>query len=81
MRVLSQFGGGISNEIRDAVPEVEVVEVPTDGEVDPSIEGEVLLAMHRSATLPELASRGVRWVHNFGTGVDGFPPEVCVSTT
>jgi len=76
MKVLTQFGGGISAEIREAVPEVEVVEVPTEGEIDPSVEGEVLLAMHRSATLPELAFRGVRWVHNFGTGVDGFPQEV-----
>ena len=81
MRVLSQFGGGICTAVRDAVPEVEVVEVPTDGEVDPSVEGEVLLAMHRSATLPELASRGVRWVHNFGTGVDGFPQEVYAGRT
>ena len=81
MRVLSQFGGGIAAAVRDAVPEVEVVEVPTDGDVDPSVEGEVLLAMHRSATLPELASRGVRWVHNFGTGVDGFPQEVYAGRT
>jgi phosphoglycerate dehydrogenase-like enzyme len=81
MRVLSQFGGGISAAVREAVPEVEVVEVPTEGEVEPSIEGEVLLAMHRSATLPELASRGVRWVHNFGTGVDGFPPDVYAGRT
>ena len=81
MRVLCQFGGGICTAVRDAVPEVEVVEVPTDGEVDPSVEGEVLLAMHRSATLPELASRGVRWVHNFGTGVDGFPQEVYAGRT
>jgi len=81
VRVLSQFGGGISKEITDAVPEVEVVEVPTDGDVDPTVEGEVLLAMHRSATLPELASRGVRWVHNFGTGVDGFPQEVYAGRT
>ncbi len=81
MRVLSQFGGGISTAIREAVPEVEVVEVPTEGDIDPSVEGEVLLAMHRSATLPELASRGVRWVHNFGTGVDGFPQEVYAGRT
>jgi phosphoglycerate dehydrogenase-like enzyme len=81
VRVLSQFGGGIAEAVRDAVPDVEVVEVPTDGDVDPSVEGEVLLAMHRSATLPELASRGVRWVHNFGTGVDGFPPEVYAGRT
>jgi phosphoglycerate dehydrogenase-like enzyme len=81
VRVLTHFGGGIAAGIRDAVPEVEVVEVPTDGEVDPSIEGEVLLAMHRSATLPELASRGVRWVHNFGTGVDGFPQDVYAGRT
>jgi phosphoglycerate dehydrogenase-like enzyme len=59
-----------------AVPGVEVVEVPTEGVVDPGIAGDVLLAMHRSTALPELASRGVRWVHNFGTGVDGFPQEV-----
>jgi phosphoglycerate dehydrogenase-like enzyme len=81
VRVLCQFGGGICAAVRDAVPEVEVVEVPTDGDVDPSVEGEVLLAMHRSATLPELASRGVRWVHNFGTGVDGFPQAVYAGRT
>jgi phosphoglycerate dehydrogenase-like enzyme len=76
LTVLSQFGGGILAEIVAAAPEVDVVEVPVDGEVDPAVEGEVLLAMHRSAALPEIASRGVRWVHNFGTGVDGFPHEV-----
>jgi phosphoglycerate dehydrogenase-like enzyme len=76
VKVLSQFGGGIVDAIVEAVPEAEVIEVPADGVVDSSIEGEVLLAMHRSPTLPELASRGVRWVHNFGTGVDGFPRDV-----
>jgi phosphoglycerate dehydrogenase-like enzyme len=76
VKVLSQFGGGIRDAILESVPGVEVVEVPTEGVVDPAIQGEVLLAMHRSTTLPELASRGVQWVHNFGTGVDGFPQEV-----
>lgn len=76
MRVLSQFGGDILTAVRTAAPDVEVIEVPTEGEVDESVSGEVLLAMHRSGTLIELASRGVRWVHHFGTGVDGFPPEL-----
>jgi phosphoglycerate dehydrogenase-like enzyme len=76
MRVLTQLGGNIAAELRAAAPDVEVVEVPTDGEVDPAIRGDVLLAMHRSSTLIELASRGVQWVHHFGTGVDGFPTEV-----
>jgi phosphoglycerate dehydrogenase-like enzyme len=74
VKVLSQLGGAILADIRAAAPDDEVIEVPAKGEVDPSITGDVMLAMHRSETLLELASRGVRWVHMFGTGVDGLPP-------
>ena len=75
MRLLSQIGGGVAAEIRDQFPDVEVVEVPTEGDVDPALSGDALLAFHRTGNVIELARR-VRWVHLFGTGVDGLPREV-----
>jgi phosphoglycerate dehydrogenase-like enzyme len=76
MNVLSQFGGGVVAAVKAAAPEVNVIEVPMRGDVEPDVHGEVLLALHTSETLLELVSRGVRWVHAFGTGVDGMPKDV-----
>lgn len=76
VRVLTQFHGGVSDAIRAVSPDVEVVEIPMDGPVDPSVQGDVLLASHRSELLRDLDGRGIQWVHNFGTGVDGIPREV-----
>ena len=74
MRVLNQMGSRITTAIQAAVPDVEVVEVPWEGEL-PDVEADVLVTLHRSANLPELARR-VPWFHSFSTGVDGIPPEV-----
>lgn len=73
MRVLNQLGPMIAQGVREAVPEVEVVDVPLEGPVPPHPEGEVLLAMDRSPNVGELATRDVRWIHGFGTGVENFP--------
>jgi len=76
MRILTQMGGEVADAIRAAAPDAEVVVVPMTGPVPPEIEGQALVASHRADNLVELAGRGVEWIHFFGTGVDGMPPEV-----
>lgn len=57
-------------------PDVAFVEVPQQGEVAPDVHGDVLLTTaFGTETLVDTLSRGVRWVHTIGTGVDRFPVE------
>lgn len=81
MRILTQMGGGVADAIVAAAPDAEVVVVPLTGPVPPGIEGQALVASHRADNLIELAGRGVEWIHFFGTGVDGMPPEVLTGRT
>ena len=61
----------------DLASEVEVVPVPMTGAVDPAIRGDVLITTPTAVeTLPEVLTRGVRWVHLIGTGIDMFPLEL-----
>jgi phosphoglycerate dehydrogenase-like enzyme len=76
MRILTHLGGDIAEAIKAAAPDAEVVVAPLDGELPPDLRGEVLVATHRADNLVELCDRGVEWVHFFGTGVDGMPPEI-----
>jgi len=76
MRILTHMGGDIADAIQAAAPDAEVVVAPLDGELPPDLSGEVLVATHRADNLIELCDRGVEWVHFFGTGVDGMPPEI-----
>ena len=70
------MGGGVAEAIRAAAPSTDVVVVPLSGPVPDAVDGQVLVASHRADNLMELCGRGVEWVHFFGTGVDGMPPEV-----
>ncbi len=55
---------------------VELVALPAKGPIPEDVRGEVLLVGARSVPNMEAALRcGVRWVHVYGTGVDGFPFE------
>src|SRR6478609_3478444 len=63
-----------TRRIRERFPEVEVVEVPLEGELDPGLRGDALLCRPAAATTAELAGR-VQWVHNHGTGLDRLPDE------
>jgi len=55
-------------------PDVEVIAIPSEGSLDPAISGEVLVTYTWGApNLADVVSRGVRWVHTIGTGVDRFP--------
>jgi phosphoglycerate dehydrogenase-like enzyme len=74
--VLNQLGDRIGGEIAAAYPDVEVRTIGTGETLEDDAVGEVLLTSHFFAQdFPVLAERGVRWVHNFGTGVDKFPFE------
>lgn len=72
--VLVHFGGYGSDDIAAAVPSVQVIDVPMNGEVPPDVQGEVLLTPSGFVdNLPQVLDRGVQWVHEFGTGVDTAP--------
>jgi phosphoglycerate dehydrogenase-like enzyme len=74
MRVLTHIGGPMADQIRAAAPDVEVVEIPADGDLEPDVDGDVLFTIAwGTPNLEHVLSRGVRWVHTMGTGVDRFP--------
>ena len=74
VRVLTHMGGGIPKTITDAVPGVEVVVVKGEDDVPAGVEGEVLYTTAWGApNLEEVLTRGVKWVHTMGTGMDKFP--------
>jgi len=72
--VLCQLGGRIGETIAEAFPDVDVRSIGSGDALEDDARGEVLLTSHFfGQDLPVLVDRGVRWVHNFGTGVDQFP--------
>jgi phosphoglycerate dehydrogenase-like enzyme len=74
MRVLTHVGGDVTERLREALPEVEFVEIPLEGELEDGLTGDVLFTLAwGSHNLPEVLEREVRWVHTLGTGVDRFP--------
>jgi phosphoglycerate dehydrogenase-like enzyme len=71
--VLCQLGHQIADQVRTAFPGVEVRTIGSGPSLEDDATGDVLLTSFWSnADLPVLLDRGVRWVHNFGTGVDQF---------
>lgn len=53
---------------------VELVHVPSEGDVPADLQGDVLLTWAwGSPNVGELVERGVGWIHTIGTGVDRFP--------
>jgi phosphoglycerate dehydrogenase-like enzyme len=74
IRVLSHVGGQMAEDIGAAVPQAEVVVIPGEGELDEGVEGEVLFTTAwGTENMEHVLTRGVRWVHTLGTGVDKFP--------
>ena len=74
LRVLSHLPRASLDRLAGPLPDVEIVEVPMEGEPPPETRGEVLLTFAwGSPNLALLAERGVRWIHTIGTGVDRFP--------
>jgi phosphoglycerate dehydrogenase-like enzyme len=75
--VLVQVRESLVRRIADALPDADVVPIPSEGDLPADVRGEVLLTMAwGSANLADVLARGVRWVHALGTGVDRFPFEL-----
>ena len=74
LRVLCHLPDAFLESVRRELPQIEIVPIPTEGELPAELEGEVLLTgAWGSPNVAEAVKRGVRWVHAFGTGVDRFP--------
>ena len=74
VRILVQIREALARRIAEAVPDIEVVPIPSDGDLPPGVDGEILLTLPwGSPNLAQALGRGVRWVHALGTGVDAFP--------
>jgi phosphoglycerate dehydrogenase-like enzyme len=51
-----------------------MVPIPWEGDLPPGTRGDVLLTLPwGSPNLSSILTRGVRWIHALGTGIDGFP--------
>jgi len=58
-------------------PDIEVVPLPQEGAVPTDLDAEILLTLPwGTPNLGEILATGVKWVHAYGTGVNGFPFEV-----
>jgi phosphoglycerate dehydrogenase-like enzyme len=74
LRVLSHLAGDRLERVAREVSGVEVVSIPGEGSLAAGVAGEVLVTYTWGApNLAEVLSRGVRWIHTIGTGVDRFP--------
>jgi phosphoglycerate dehydrogenase-like enzyme len=75
LTILSHVGDAFVGQLpAELAARVEVVPIPTEGDLPAGVEGEVLLS--RPTVVPNFAhvlTRGVRWVHLIGTGIDEFP--------
>lgn len=68
VRAFARFAGDF--------PEVEFVQVPTEGEIPAGVHGVGLLTFTwGSPNLKDVLERGVRWIHTLGTGIDSFPTD------
>ncbi len=77
LRVLTWMPPEMTERVTSELEGVELVHVPARGPLPDDARGEVLLVGARGAPVMEEALRsGVRWIHVYGTGVDGFPIEL-----
>lgn len=77
VRVLAHVSSEILDRIVAGIPGVEMIEIPREGPIPEGVEGEVLLTFPwGTPNAGEAVSRGVRWIHTIGTGVDRFPMEI-----
>ncbi len=76
VRVLTDVPDAWISRLAASFPSVEIVHLPESGPLPNALEGEIFVTVkHCSPHVEELVKRGVRWIHMFGTGVDGFPFE------
>src|SRR5262249_39083777 len=74
LRILVQLRKDLAERVVAAVPDVEGGVVPWGGDLPPGTDGGGLLTLPwASPNLGQVITRGVRWVHTLGTGIDRFP--------
>lgn len=74
LRILTHLPAAALARVSAEMPDVELVEVPAEGELPADAEGSILLTYAwGSPNLAQVVSRGVEWIHTIGTGVDRFP--------
>jgi len=77
LRIATHMPVEMLESVREAYPEVDVIRLPMEGEVPADLEAEVLLTLPWGApNLADVLASGVKWVHAYGTGVNGFPFEL-----
>jgi len=82
LRVLTHLPRALLARVEAELPEVELIEIPTRGPLPEDARGEVLLTFTwGSHNMADALARGVRWVHCYGTGVDGFPQQALEGRT
>jgi phosphoglycerate dehydrogenase-like enzyme len=60
--------------VRVAHPDVEIIGLPMEGDLPGDLRPDILLTLPWGApNLEEVLALGVKWVHAYGTGVNGFP--------
>lgn len=74
LRVLSHLPAERLARVPHEVPDVEVVVIPERDALPPDVHGDVLVTYTWGApNIADVVTRGVRWIHTIGTGVDRFP--------
>jgi len=76
-RLATHLPSAMLDPVRTARPGLEIVEIPRKGPLPeglPFDRFDALLTLPTGTpNLPDVLARGVRWVHAYGTGVNGFP--------
>src|SRR5262249_40080002 len=81
LKVLHQIRDVVAAPVA-ALPGVELIAVPRTGSVGDGVDGEVLLTYPwGSPNLEQVLTRGIRWIHVLGTGIDAFPRHVLYGQT
>lgn len=77
LRIATHMPAELLAPVREAFSQVEILPVPSEGALAGDFEADVLLTLPwGTPNLAEVLARGVRWVHAYGTGVNGFPFDV-----
>lgn len=71
--VVNHSGFPFPSEVQDW-PGIRIIDCDRTGVIPPDVAGEVVFTRTDGGpNLAELLSRGTKWVHTLGTGVDAFP--------
>jgi len=74
LRIVTHMPIEMFEGVRAAFPEVDIVSLSLDEKVPADLEAEILLTLPWGApNLADVLACGVKWVHAYGTGVNGFP--------